>query len=127
MTRKEASMIGEKAKTNPLAVISLATGLIPALIFLAFMVLSLIGPSIGSGLSSDAKDGIVRIAGSLSCVMVLLPPIALVFGIMARNQIKAKGRTEKGERLALFGIAFGSLFTVGAICIVMQAVSLLVR
>lgn len=61
---------------------------------------------------------------SLALCCVILGPVALILGIIAKNQIKESGGFQKGEGMALVGIILGSIalliFIVGWIFIKMN-------
>ena len=87
-------------KTNRLAMVSFASGLIALLsIGLIFVLYS--SPETAGGLISIA-DGIIMPVRNLSV------PVALLTGILALREIKKKGGIEKGKVLAWVGIVLGA-------------------
>lgn len=87
-------------KTNRLAIVSFASGLIAILsIGLIFVLYS---SQETAGIIISIIDGIIMPLRNL-CVVV-----ALVTGILALRQIKKKDGTEKGKLLAWVGIVLGA-------------------
>jgi glucose uptake protein GlcU len=87
-------------KTNRLAIVSFASGLIAILsIGLIFVLYS---SQETAGIIISITDGIIMPLRNL-CVVV-----ALVTGILALRQIKKKDGTEKGKLLAWVGIVLGA-------------------
>jgi hypothetical protein len=88
-------------KTNRLAIVSFASGLIAILsIGLIFALYNL--QETTGGIIISITDGIIMPLRNL-CVIV-----ALVTGILALRQIKKKGGTEKGKILAWIGIVLSA-------------------
>jgi hypothetical protein len=87
-------------KTNRLAIVSFASGLIALLsIGLIFVLYN----------SRETAGGIISITdGIIMPLRNLCVAVALVTGILALRQIKKKDGTEKGKMLAWVGIVLGA-------------------
>lgn len=83
-------------KTNPLAIVSFASGII-ALIFivLVFVLYTVV----------DTSEGVIKFTdGLIMPARNLLLIISLLTGILALNDIKKSGGTQKSKILSWFGI-----------------------
>ena len=87
-------------KTNRLAIVSFASGLIALLsIGIIFVLYN----------SQETAGGIISITdGIIMPLRNLCVAVALVTGILALRQIKEKGGTRKGKILAWIGIVIGA-------------------
>ena len=87
-------------KTNRLAIVSFASGLIALIsIGLIFVLYN----------SQEAAGSIINITnGIIMPVRNLCVAVALITGIFALREIKKKDGTEKGKILAWFGIVLGA-------------------
>ena len=88
-------------KTNRLAIVSFASGLI-AILSIGLIFALYTSQQTAGGIILSITDGIIMPLRNL-CVIV-----ALVTGILALWQIKKKGGTEKGKILAWVGIVLGA-------------------
>lgn len=93
--------MNNSVKTNRLAIISFASGLIAILsIGLIFALYNLQEST--DGIIISITDGVIMPLRNL-CVIV-----ALVTGILALRQLKKKGGTEKGKILAWIGVVLSA-------------------
>ncbi len=93
-------------KTNRLAIISIASGVMALLGQGLILVLGVIFPPPPGHFSPLlGRAGLIILLSALATVLSL--PIALVTGILALRQINKKQRIEKGKGLAWAGIALG--------------------
>lgn len=112
----------ETTKPNPFAVVSLLLGVVSMMPFCLSYSMTMWADS--GTLPRESAEVIVSILGGLGCLSFLTMPIALIFSVVARKQIQAKGGLEKGSRLALTGAILAGIAVAINAC---GAISLLLR
>lgn len=112
----------QTTRSNPFAVVSLILGVVSILLFCLSYSMTMLGD--GGTLSRESAEVIISILSGLSCLSFLTMPIAPIFSVIARKQIRAKGGLEKGNRLAVTGAIFAGIAVAMNAC---GAISLLLR